>query len=107
MGLSFDEALQALYAVRDEVRTLLGEVRTANEAGAVDGLLTRGEVAERIQVSVAQIDRWRLSGDLPHVRLGTHVRFRRSVVEAFVAKGDRIGPRAKGARLVNGDGNTG
>jgi excisionase family DNA binding protein len=47
-------------------------------------LLTRGEVAELLSVSIRTIARFYLSGDLPYIKVGNQVRFRLSDVEAFL-----------------------
>lgn len=49
-------------------------------------LLTRAEVAERLQVTVRTLERWEDDGVLTPIRLGRNVRYRPEDVEAFIAK---------------------
>jgi excisionase family DNA binding protein len=49
-------------------------------------LLTTLEVAEMLRVSPMTIHRWRKSGELPVVRIGSTVRFRASDIDALIAR---------------------
>ena len=50
-------------------------------------LLTRSEVAERLRISEATVDRWRTRRDpLPHVRIGRAVRFPEDAIERWLER---------------------
>jgi excisionase family DNA binding protein len=49
-------------------------------------LLTKKEVAERLRVSIATIDRLMSSGGLKYVKLEKKVLFRKTDIEAFLKK---------------------
>jgi excisionase family DNA binding protein len=51
----------------------------------VDELLTLDEVAAYLKLPVATLRKWRVEGRGPAAfRLGKHLRYRRSTVEAFI-----------------------
>jgi excisionase family DNA binding protein len=49
-----------------------------------DRLLTAGEVAELLQVKESWVREHTRLGEIPHVRLGRYVRYRRSEVLAWL-----------------------
>ncbi len=49
-------------------------------------MLTKVEVAQRLQVSIKTIERWMASGDLPVHRFGKSVRISTADFRAFVDK---------------------
>ncbi|MGH9010023.1 MAG: helix-turn-helix transcriptional regulator [Acidimicrobiia bacterium] len=71
----------------DEAATTLG-IAHSKRSGSVMGaerLMTIGELAEYLQVPRETIYRWRKHGGGPSgFRMGRHVRFRRSDVEAWL-----------------------
>jgi excisionase family DNA binding protein len=53
---------------------------------AAERYLTRGDVAERLQVSIKTIDRWIKSGELPAAKLGGLVRISERDLAVLLAK---------------------
>ncbi|RYE07040.1 MAG: DNA-binding protein [Hyphomicrobiales bacterium] len=49
-------------------------------------MLTKAEVAQRLQVSIKTIERWMASGDLPVHRFGKSVRISTADFRAFLDK---------------------
>lgn len=49
-------------------------------------MMTKAEVAQRLQVSIKTIERWIASGDLPAHRFGKSVRISAADYRAFVEK---------------------
>jgi excisionase family DNA binding protein len=47
-------------------------------------LMTAGQVAELLDVPVSTVREWGRNGTLPRIKLGRHVRFVRSSVEAAI-----------------------
>lgn len=63
-----------------------------------DGLLTEQQVAELIGWSRRTLQRRRWQGETPaFVKVGASVRYRRSVIEAFIAAGERTSTAASAA----------
>ncbi len=54
--------------------------------GAVPKLLSVGELAERLGVSVTTIYTWTCRGRLPHVKVGRRVLFDPRAIEAWLAE---------------------
>jgi excisionase family DNA binding protein len=53
-------------------------------------LMTAAEVAELVAVPVSTVHEWGRNGTLPRVKLGRHVRFIRSHVEAAILRAERL-----------------
>ena len=56
-------------------------------------LMTAREVAELIGVPISTVRQWGRNGTLPRVKLGRHVRFIRSHVEATILGAEQAAPR--------------
>jgi excisionase family DNA binding protein len=52
-------------------------------------LMTAAEVAELLDVPVSTVREWGRNGTLPRVKLGRHVRFIRTHVEAWILQSER------------------
>jgi len=50
-----------------------------------DKLMTREELAEYLNVSVDQVDRYRKNGVIPSVKIGSLIRFRPEHIAAYLA----------------------
>ena len=55
-----------------------------------DQMLTVGEAADYLSVSVSTVRRWLRRGELEHVRLGRAMRIRRTVLERWVRDRTRL-----------------
>ena len=55
-------------------------------------LMTAREVAELIEVPISTVREWGRNGTLPRVKLGRHVRFIRSHVEATILSAEQGRP---------------
>jgi excisionase family DNA binding protein len=56
------------------------------EAGDLERLMTKGELADRWRVSEKTIDRHIRNNGLPHIRIGRQIRFRLSDILAHEKK---------------------
>lgn len=54
-------------------------------------LLRRRDAANAIAVGLSKLDELTTTGELPHVRIGRCLRYRREDLEAFAKKQKRIG----------------
>lgn len=54
---------------------------TQAPASTDDELLTSSEVADRFRVSLTTVTRWARTGEVPAIRIGKVLRFRRSDIE--------------------------
>jgi excisionase family DNA binding protein len=54
-------------------------------------LLTAAQVADLLDVPVSTVREWGRSGTLPRIKLGRHVRFLRSQVEATILSARDVG----------------
>lgn len=61
-------------------------------------LMTAREVAEMLRVPVSTVREWGRRGILPRVKLGHHVRFIRSHVEAAILRAEQPGAGSQRAR---------
>ena len=60
---------------------------TATDPKATDRLLTREQVAARLQCSMTTVRRLTLTGKLRYVQVGRELRFRPEWVESFIERG--------------------
>lgn len=67
-------------------RELEAAAATTGETGEGDALLTAGEVAALLRVTPAWIYTATRRNEVPHVRLGRYVRYRRSAIEEWIAE---------------------
>ena len=51
-----------------------------------EGLMTTQDLARYLQCSMTTVRRWISRGEIPHIRLGKLVRFRRSEVDAWLTR---------------------
>jgi excisionase family DNA binding protein len=57
---------------------------------------TRQQVCERLQISLATLERLIRRGELPVVRVGRRVLIRRRSLEAFLRQREAVAPRSNG-----------
>jgi excisionase family DNA binding protein len=57
------------------------------------GNLTRQDAAKFLSISLRKLDELRMSGELPHIRIGRSVRFTMEDLHAFNMRNKRKGDR--------------
>lgn len=80
-----DEQLKKL--IKQAVREVLKEEQELLSNTTGEELLTQKQAAELLQVTVYTIIRWQNSGELPVVRVGRAVRYRKADVLGLKEKG--------------------
>jgi excisionase family DNA binding protein len=68
------------------MKLLVPKDRSGGNERQPEEILTKSQLAERLQVSVRTICQWQRSGRLPYIRISRSVRYRWSAVLAHLEK---------------------